>query len=103
MSCLASILLLSSATTWSLPSPPYFLLWLPPQLEILRLVEMEAGWGHRASSVIFKINLFFFFFLYVVPLSIPEGGVGGGGLCPSRVSAIPTGPQFWAAELGESR
>lgn len=65
-------------------------------------MEMEAGWGHRASSVIFKINLFFFF-LYVVPLSIPGGGVGGGGLCPSRVSAIPTGPQLWAAELEESR
>ena len=80
MSCLASILLLSSATTWSLPSPPYFLLWLPPQLEILRLVEMEAGWGNRASSVIFKINLFFFFFfctLFPSPFRRAGGGVGG--------------------------
>lgn len=101
MSCLAAILLLSSATTCSLPSPPYFLLWLPPQLEILRLVEMEAGWRHRASSVIFKINLSFFF----VRCSPLHSGVEGGGrgLSPSRASAIPTGPQLWAAELEESR
>lgn len=98
MSCLAAILLLSSATTCS-PLPTSFS-GSPPQLEILRLVEMEAGWRHRASSVIFKINLSFF--LYVCS-PLHSGVEGGRELSPSRASAIPTGPQLWAAELEESR
>lgn len=91
MSFSAAILLLSPATTRSLSSSPYLLLSLPPPPQILTLVEMEAGWGHGTSSVIFKIKDFFF---VTLPSSPSQWG-----LCLSTVSAIPTDPQLWAAEL----
>lgn len=43
MSCLAAILLLSSATTWSLSSPPYFLLWLHPNWRFLDWWKWKLG------------------------------------------------------------
>lgn len=81
----AAILLLSPATTTSLSSP-YLLLPLPPQ--ILTWMEIEAGWGHGTSSVIFKIKDFFWY--SVLPISV-------GACVLPRVSAVPTSPQLWAA------